>query len=391
MHSTLFDTPLGSAQRDTDILIVGAGPSGLALAATLASKGIRTIVIDRLVEGENTSRAAVVHARTLEVLEPLGVCRRLVAQGVQARRFTIRDRDRVLVPIAFDRLPTAYPYALMVSQAVTEQVLLERFMELGGTVLRPRALAHLTQNDACATATLDDGSRIRARYVVGADGMHSTVREAVRIGFSGGSYGESFVLADVRLTGGVPSDEVILYFSPAGMVVVAPLPDGVHRIVATVDSAPELPDAAYVQALLDARGPDRARATVQDVLWGSRFRVHHRVADVYRAGRVLLAGDAAHVHSPAGGQGMNAGILDAMRLGEALVEALAGNMRGLDAYGAERRPVALEVVALADRLTRLATVRPALRALRNILLSTLARLPRFRNQLAWRLSGLVYR
>jgi 2-polyprenyl-6-methoxyphenol hydroxylase-like FAD-dependent oxidoreductase len=199
------------------------------------------------------------------------------------------------------------------------------------------------------------------------------------------------VLADVRLTGGVPSDEVILYFSPAGMVVVAPLPGGVHRIVATVDDAPDQPNAAYVQALLDERGPKRARATVNELLWGSRFRVHHRLADVYRAGRVLLAGDAAHVHSPAGGQGMNVGILDAARLSEALIEALAGNMPALDAYGAERRPVARQVVALADRLTRLATVRPALRGLRNLVLSTLARLPRFRNQLAWRLSGLVYR
>jgi len=384
-------TPIASDRFDTDVLIVGAGPSGLTLAASLATKQIRTIVIDRLVEGANTSRAAVVHARTLEVLEPLDVSGRLVARGLQARRFTIRDRDRVLMPIGFDRLPTRYPYTLMVSQAVTEEVLLQRFVELGGTVLRPRTLLQLAQDDAGATATLDDGRRIRARFVVGADGMHSTVRDAVRIGFSGGSYGESFVLADVRLAGGVPSDEVILYFSPAGMVVVAPMPGGVHRIVATVDDAPEQPNAAYVQALLDTRGPQRERATVDEVLWGSRFRVHHRVADVYRAGRVLLAGDAAHVHSPAGGQGMNAGILDAVRLTEALVDALAGNMAALDVYGAERRPVARQVVVLADRLTRLATVRPALRSLRNLVLSTLARLPRFRNQLAWRLSGLVYR
>jgi 2-polyprenyl-6-methoxyphenol hydroxylase-like FAD-dependent oxidoreductase len=390
-HPAIPQAPTPAAAFDTDVLIVGAGPSGLTLAASLAAMKIRTLVVDRLPEGANTSRAAVVHARTLEVLEPLGVSRRLVERGLQARRFTIRDRDRVLMPIGFDRLPTAYPYTLMVSQAVTEAVLLQRFVELGGSVLRPRALTRLAQDDAGATATLDDGSRLRARFVVGADGMHSTVRDAVQIGFSGGSYGESFVLADVRLSGGVPSDEVILYFSPAGMVVVAPLPDGVHRIVATVDDAPEHPSPAYVQSLLDQRGPKRERASVHAVLWGSRFRVHHRVADVYRAGRVLLAGDAAHVHSPAGGQGMNAGILDAARLADALVEALAGNLSALDAYGAERRPVARQVVALADRLTRLATVRPALRGLRNLVLSTLARLPRVRTQLAWRLSGLVYR
>jgi len=376
---------------DTDVLIVGAGPVGLTLAAALSAAGTRPTVIDRLAEGSNTSRAAVVHARTLEALEPIGVAHRLVARGLQAQRFTIRDRDRVLVPIAFDTLPTPYPYTLMVSQAVTESVLLQRLRELGGRVLRPRSLADLAQDTAGATATLDDGSRLRARYVVGADGMHSTVRERTRIAFSGAAYGESFVLADVRLSGGVPQSEVILYFSPAGMVVVAPLPDGVHRIVATVDEAPEHPDVAFVQALLDARGPEQERAVVHEVLWSSRFRVHHRVADVYRQGRVLLAGDAAHVHSPAGGQGMNAGILDAMSLARALNRALAGDEAALDAYGAERRPVAQQVVALADRLTRLATVRPALRAWRNLVLSALARLPVFRRKLAWQLSGLVYR
>ena len=377
---------------ETDVLIVGAGPTGLTLAAALTARGVRTTVIDRLPEGANTSRAAVVHARTLEVLDALGVSERLAGRGVHARRFTIRDRDRVLVPIDFGGLPTRYPYTLMVSQAVTEGVLLQRFIELGGRVLRPRTLADLAQDAHGVTATLDDGSTLRARYVVGADGMHSVVRERSGIAFSGGSYAESFVLADVRLSGGVPSDEVILYFSPAGLMVVAPLPDGVHRIVATVDEAPEHPSTADVQALLDARGPERERAQVHEVIWGSRFRVHHRVADVYRANRVLLAGDAAHVHSPAGGQGMNAGILDAISLADALVAAVQRrDEAALDVYGEKRRPVAEQVVAFADRLTRLATMRPGLRAVRNVLLGLLSRLPSFRRGLAWRLSGLVYR
>jgi len=376
---------------DTDVLIVGAGPTGLTLATALASRGVRTTVIDRQAEGANTSRAAVVHARTLEVLEPLGVASTLVSRGIQAQRFTIRDRDRVLVPIGFEDLPTVYPYTLMISQAVTESVLLERFVGLGGQVQRPRTLVGLTQNSTKATALLDDGSRVTARFVVGADGMHSAVREQVGIPFTGGSYGETFVLADVRLSGAVPSDEVILYFSPAGMVVVAPLPGGLHRIVATVAKAPDQPDAAFVQALLDTRGPEREPAVVREVLWGSRFRVHHRIADTYRAGRVVLAGDAAHVHSPAGGQGMNAGMLDATTLADALIAALAGDTGALDAYSAQRRPVAAQIIALADRLTRMATIRPSLRRLRNLLLSTVSLLPAVRRQLAWRLSGLVYR
>jgi 2-polyprenyl-6-methoxyphenol hydroxylase-like FAD-dependent oxidoreductase len=384
-------TNIATPKHQTDVLIVGAGPTGLALAAALRQKNIPVLVIDRLAEGANTSRAAVVHARTLEVLEPLGVTPALIERGLVADRFTIRDRDRVLVPIEFGKLPTRYPYTLMVSQADTERVLLDRLTALGGTVLRPRTLVDLTQDESGAVATLDDGSQIRARYVVGADGMHSKVRERAGIAFEGGSYGESFVLADVRLTGGVPRKEVILYFSPAGMVVVAPLPDGVHRIVATVDDAPEHPDVAYVQSLLDARGPKNERAIVGEVLWGSRFRVHHRIANTYRSGRIVLAGDAAHVHSPAGGQGMNAGILDAMRLADALVEALGGNAAALDAYGTERRPVAKQIVALADRLTRLATAPRALRPLRNFMLHALSSLPVFRRQLAIRLSGLVYR
>lgn len=378
-------------RADTDVLVVGAGPTGLTLATALTLRGVRCAVIDRLAEGANTSRAAVVHARTLEVLEPLGVSATLVERGLQAERFTIRDRDRVLVPIGFGQLPTRYPYTLMVSQAVTEAVLLARLQALGGHVLRPRVLTAATDDGVGVTATLDDGRTLRARYLVGADGMHSTVRQSAGIAFEGGSYGESFVLADVRLDGGVPQDEVVLYFSPAGMVVVAPLPDGVHRVVATVDEAPERPDVGFVQALLDARGPQREPARVRELLWGSRFRVHHRVAEAYRSGRILLAGDAAHVHSPAGGQGMNVGMLDAMRLADALTHALAGDTGALDAYGRDRRPVAQQVVAFADRLTRLATVSPRLRGLRNALLSALAGLPLVRSRLAWRLSGLVYR
>lgn len=376
---------------DADVLVVGAGPTGLALAAALAGRGVRTLVIDRQAAGQNTSRAAVVHARTLEVLERVGVTPTLVSRGVQAQRFTIRDRDRVLVPIAFDDLPTRYPYTLMVSQAETEQVLLDRTRALGVPVLRPCTMVSVSQDEAGVTVALEDGRSLRARYVVGADGMHSDVRQQAGIAFTGGRYDEQFLLADVRLSGAAQTDEVILYFSPAGMVVVAPLPGGVHRIVATVDEAPEVPGPADVQRLLDARGPQRAPLRVESVIWGSRFRVHHRVADTYRAGRILLAGDAAHVHSPAGGQGMNAGILDAISLAEALDAALAGRESALDAYGAQRRPVAQQVVAFADRLTRLATVRPGLRVVRNAVLAMLARLPGFRSRLAWRLSGLVYR
>jgi 2-polyprenyl-6-methoxyphenol hydroxylase-like FAD-dependent oxidoreductase len=374
-----------------DVAIVGAGPTGLALAAALTQRKVGVAVFDRQSAGANTSRAAVVHAHTLEALESIGVATELTRRGLRAQRFTIRDRDRTLVQVPFGHLPTQYPFTLMVSQAETEKVLRDRLGQLGGEVRWNCGVSRVDAEADFARVTLDDGSEIRARYVVGADGMHSKVREFAGIGFDGGSYGESFVLADVRLGGDVPCDEVILYFSPEGLVVVAPLPDGVHRIVATLDSAPATPTVADVQALLDARGPERGRFTVGEVIWGSRFRVHHRLAQKYVNGRIVLAGDAAHVHSPAGGQGMNTGILDGLRLAEALEAALRGDASALVRYESERRPVAKGVIALAHRLTRLATAPRLWRPLRNALLGLLGRLPPFQRNLAWNLSGLVNR
>ncbi len=242
------------------------------------------------------------------------------------------------------------------------------------------------------TATFDDGDVIRARYAVGADGIHSVVREQAGIGFEGGVYDESFMLADVRLSGEAPHDEVILFWAKAGLTVVAPLPGDIFRIVAPVADAPEEPSAAFVQQILDSRGPGAGRMVVTDVVWGSRFRIHHRVADTYRAGRLLLSGDAAHVHSPAGGQGMNLGIQDAVALADALAGVLGGAPEStLDDYTAARRPIAQQVVEMTDRLTRLATLPRAARPLRNAAIGLAGRVPSVRRALAMRLSGLVYR
>jgi 2-polyprenyl-6-methoxyphenol hydroxylase-like FAD-dependent oxidoreductase len=377
-----MDSSIGLPQS-ADVVVVGAGPTGLAIAVTLASAGIDFVVVDRLAEGANTSRAAVVHARTLEVLDELGAAEELIARGVRVSRFAVRDGSRRLLTVPFDKLPTRHPYALMVPQNETESVLLGRLRDLGGDVHRPYEVTSVAQGDDGVKLTMSTGEVLQAKYVVGADGMHSAVREASGIGFTGSAYAESFVLADVTMDWAPGRDEVSLTFSTAGIAVVAPLPDGRYRVVVTVNDAPADPDLADVQRLLDERTPGQARVT--GLVWSSRFRIHHRVADHYRAGRLFLAGDAAHVHSPAGGQGMNTGIQDGYALGRAIA---AGE---LDGYEAARRPVAQRVVAFTDRMTRIATARStALRTVRNIALPVLGRLG-LRTRLATELAELNYR
>jgi 2-polyprenyl-6-methoxyphenol hydroxylase-like FAD-dependent oxidoreductase len=373
---------------DTDVLVVGAGPTGLTLAASLLRRGTDVIVVDQLTAGANTSRAVAVNARTLEVLEDIDVTRRMVKSGLVAPRFTMRQGARTLIPIDFSVLPSKYPYTLMLSQASTEALLVERLAELDCEVVRPKTLTRVSQDRDGVTATFDDGDTIRARFVVGCDGAHSTVREQAGIGFAGGEYAESFALADVRLAGEAPTDEVILFYAVNGLNVLAPMPDGIHRMVAPSADAPEVPSAEFVQDIMDTRGFGPGRSVVTELIWGSRFHIHHRVADTYRAGRLLLAGDAAHVHSPAGGQGMNLGVQDAVALADALHD---GSDAALDAYSAGRRPIAQKVLTMTGRLTRLATLPRAVRPARNGLMRVAAQIPAVRRQLAWQLSGLVYR
>jgi 2-polyprenyl-6-methoxyphenol hydroxylase-like FAD-dependent oxidoreductase len=377
-----------------EVAIVGAGPAGLTLAGMLSGYGIRTAVFDGDAGPARHSQAAVVHARTLETLEPLGVADEMLGGGVVVPHFGVRDRDRLLLGVHFDGLPTTYPYTLMLPQDRTERILMGALHEWGGRVLWEHEAVGLGQDpggvELVVRGKSGDG-RVRARYVVGCDGGRSFARGAVGIPFEGEAYPQSFVLADVRMGWALPDDEVQLFFSPEGLVVVAPLPQGHHRVVATVDEAPAEPSLSDVQALLDARGPRARHPRVEEVFWSSRFRVQHRVAARFREGGVFLCGDAAHVHSPAGGQGMNTGIQDAANLAWKLALVVRGRAPGslLDSYERERRPVARGVVSTTDRLTRLATVHsPLLRRLRNALIPIAGRAGRLQRRLAKNLSEL---
>jgi 2-polyprenyl-6-methoxyphenol hydroxylase-like FAD-dependent oxidoreductase len=380
----------------TDVLIVGAGPVGMALAITLAKFGLRPLVVERATAHQTTSRAAVIHAHTLDILDRMGVASQMRSEGRLIEKFAIRERDRILAAFSFAGLPGNNKSLLMLGQDRTEAIMLAHLSNLGIRVawgVTFVGLQDLGDRLAVELRTPEGPSVVEAKYIVGADGMRSAVREACRIPFEGERYAQSFVLADVHIPGAEQYDEVSLFFSPEGLMVAAPLPGGRFRIVATVDDAPEKPDEKLIQSLIDTRGPRSPNlGPVKDVTWASRFQVHHRLAKAYRKGRVFLAGDAAHVHSPAGGQGMNTGLVDAYTLGRLLADVLRGQAdeTHLAKYEVLRRPAAVQVLRLAGRMTDAALLRPKYgRMLRNAALSALGNSRSVRRRVEMQLSGLA--
>jgi 2-polyprenyl-6-methoxyphenol hydroxylase-like FAD-dependent oxidoreductase len=231
---------------------------------------------------------------------------------------------------------------------------------------------------------------VRTKWLAGCDGAHSLVREQAAIPFEGGEYEESFVLADVEMDWPIDRREVSLFFSGKGLLVVAPLPGDRFRIVATVEHAQETPSVEDFLCILAERGPENAAVAIRRLVWSSCFHINHRVAKVLRQGRVLLVGDAAHVHSPAGGQGMNTGIQDAIALAAALRSTLQnGNDQALNDWHEKRLEIARAVVNLTDRMTKIATVSsPALKAMRNAAIGIIGHLPFARHAVAETLSEL---
>jgi 2-polyprenyl-6-methoxyphenol hydroxylase-like FAD-dependent oxidoreductase len=368
----------------TDVLIVGAGPTGITLAASLKQVGVDCVVIDQLPDAPDDTRAGFVQPRTLEYLHRIQVAGPMIDDGLKGRGAAFADVDRDLIRLSYDTVDSPYPFLLMIPQWQTQRHLDQRFAELGGSVLRGVRLLDLVPEfpGSAATVVDSDGTLrvINARFVAGCDGLHSRVRNQVGIGFPGSSPAQMFAVADVRFDGW-PFDRVETAFSlsPHGMLISSPLPGDIGRVVASVAPGTPTPTQHDVIDLIQTRGAGWMRkATVKELLSSSTWRVHERVASQFRHANTFLLGDAAHTHSPAGGQGMNTGIQDAGNLAWKLhqVLSLGAPESLLDSYEAERLPNAQKLIQFTHQIVTVATLTGhQQRQLRNDILAALSQVP----------------
>ena len=353
-----------------EVVIVGAGPTGLALAAQLQQFGVTARIVDRQLDRVHESRALVMQPRTLEVLRGLGITQTLIERGNDAVQLRIHFGNPVIAMRLFDigLDDTAYPFLLFISQAETEAVLNEYLTAQGVDVERGVELLAFTAGADEVTCTLrrQDGTseQVRTRYLIGCDGAHSTIRQAAGIPFEGGAYPQTFVLADLEVDGDLEHGPGHAFLGAEGMLLFFPLGTPATWRMQSLRPPPAAaddgklkagePSLAELQAICDRFAGGTLR--LHDPVWTTYFRLQHRQAARYRAGRVFLAGDAAHVHSPAGAQGMNTGIQDAWNLGWKLALVLRGvaEQALLDSYEPERWPVGRFVLRFSDRAATIA-------------------------------------
>jgi 2-polyprenyl-6-methoxyphenol hydroxylase-like FAD-dependent oxidoreductase len=382
----------------TDVLIVGAGPTGMTLAISLKQLGLNCVVIDQLPGPPDDARAAFVQPRTLEYLRRIQVAGPLIDDGLKGRGATFSDVERDLIRLSYETVDSPYPFLLMIPQSQTQRHLDQRFAELGGSVLRGvRLLDLMPEFPGSAATVVDSGGALRvinARFVAGCDGLHSRVRNQLGIGFPGSSPAQMFAVSDVRF-GDWPCDrvETVFSLSPHGMLISSPLPKDMVRVVASVAPETPAPTQHDVDDLIHTRGPSWMRkGKVKELLSSSTWHVHERLATRFRHGNCFLLGDAAHTHSPAGGQGMNTGIQDAGNLAWKLhhVLSLDAPESLLDSYEAERRPNAQKLIQFTHQIVTAATLTgQRARQMRDEVLSAVSEVPGVTEALSLRFSQIA--
>ena len=349
---------MASPKTSEQVLVVGAGPVGLLAACEFARRDVPVRIIDKLATPTTESRAILVHSRSLEMFDRMGIVDELMDTGVQTHGMRMLGDGRELAHVEFDGVDSVFPFSITTAQTETERVLTEQLRKLGVQVERSAELTGLSQDasGARATITRHDGTseEIPAAWIVGADGAHSTVRKLVNTRLSGSFKGELFLLGDVEAKHGLDPNYMYTYFAPSGPLLVFPMRGHRMRLIAQIDASGDVTQGR-LQKVVDQRG---GRIEITGSHWLSEFEIHHAQVPAYRHGRIFLAGDAAHVHSPAGGQGMNTGMQDAFNLAWKIAETLAGRggERLLDSYDAERHPVAAQVIEFSTRLTNIGTM-----------------------------------
>jgi len=371
----MSDVSLTAATHD--VLVVGAGPVGLTLANDLLRRGVRCRLIDSAQEAVQQTKAVGIQAKTLELLAKMGVAHTAVERGLKVPVFSLYSDGKRLTRVDFGEhlLDSPYPYALMLPQHETEQVLTEHFQSQGGVIEWQTELISVTQDEQGVEAGLrhPDGTveRVRVGWLVGCDGAHSTVRHLLGLNFAGTTSELSLAVGNVRLTWDLSSDELFAFLHQGNFIGYFPMTDGRHRVVIAYEPG-KAPTGEVtleeIQQVIDACGPAGARASDPAEL--TRFHVNQRRAEHYARGRIFLAGDAAHIHSPIGAQGMNTGMQDALNLGWKLALMVKGqaSARLLESYEAEREQVGEALLRGTELAMRVALTRnPLLLALRNVL------------------------
>jgi 2-polyprenyl-6-methoxyphenol hydroxylase-like FAD-dependent oxidoreductase len=357
---------VSSPSRDElDVLVVGAGPTGLALAAQLQAYGIRFRMIDRSADRAHESRALAVQARTLELLQDLNLADALVARGNRSARVMIHVDGRTAAEAEladFGRDDTRFPFVLFVSQAETEALLGEHLAAGGAKIERSVELSDFVADQHGVACVLVHPSgreeRVRTRYLAGCDGAHSTVRKGAGIGYEGDAYPRDFLLGDVEADTSLRRDTIHPFVGPRGIAIFFPLGHpATWRVIAVDGDTGATGELALEELQRSVDGATGGGVRLSDPAWLARFRLHHRQAAAYASGRVFLAGDAAHIHSPVGAQGMNTGIQDAWNLGWKLALVLTGRASPeiLGSYHAERWPVGHFLLRTTDRAFSLVT------------------------------------
>ena len=343
----------------SDVLIIGAGPTGLVLALWLTKLGVKVRIVDKTAEPGTTSRALAVQARTLELYRQLDLAEAVVAKGHKVPAVNLWAKGESAARLSFENVGsglTPYPFLQIFPQDQHEQLLVERLEALDVTVERRTELIDFAQEETRVIASLrgPNGQEVHceANYIAGCDGARSIVRETIGTGFPGGTYRQIFYVADVEATGPALNGELHVDLDEADFLGVFPLAgQGQARLIGTVrDERADRADTLTFNDVSD-RAINHLKVRVKKVNWFSTYHVHHRVTQHFRKRRAFLLGDAAHIHSPAGGQGMNTGIGDAINLAWKLAAVLAGRAGDnlLDSYEAERIGFARRLVATTDR------------------------------------------